>query len=99
MGQDEGVQTPRSARPAALLAIRISPNDVGQRVSIRHRIVDEQASLTDLLGYLRSWGDGLLLVEQESGETRAVLEKDVVAAKVIPPKSVRKAAGEPRVQP
>jgi hypothetical protein len=99
MGQDTGNPTPPSARPAALLVIRISPADIGQRVTVRHRIFDEPEHLTDLLGYLRRWSDGVLVVEHESGEHREVREADVVAAKVIPPKSARTIHGDRRANP
>lgn len=74
---------PPGARPAALLAVRIGPADVGRRVTVRHRI--EDGRLSDVVGVLRSWADGVLRVERRSGEVADVPEADVVAAKVVPP--------------
>ena len=74
---------PASARPAALLAVRATPADVGRRVTVRHRT--EDGRLSDVVGVLRSWSDGVLRVERRSGEVADVPEADVVAAKVVPP--------------
>ena len=72
-----------AGRPAALLAVRISPADVGRRVTVRHRADD--ALLTDVVGVLRSWQDGVLRVERRSGEVAEVAADGVVAAKVVAP--------------
>lgn len=74
---------PSGGRPAALLAVRISPADVGRRVTVRHRIDGPQ--LTDVVGVLRSWSDGALRVERRPGEVVTVAARDVVAAKVVAP--------------
>ena len=50
--------------PAALLAVRISPADVGRRVTVRHRIDDGR--LSDVVGVLRSWDGAVLRVERRS---------------------------------
>lgn len=71
------------ARPAALLAVRIAPADVGRRVTVRHRTDDHL--LTDVVGVLLSWDAGVLRVQRRSGELAEVAETDVVAAKVVPP--------------
>ena len=52
---------PSGGRPAALLAVRITPADVGRRVTVRHRTDDGR--LTDVVGLLRSWAGGALVVE------------------------------------
>ncbi|MGD9956567.1 MAG: GNAT family N-acetyltransferase [Candidatus Nanopelagicales bacterium] len=72
-----------AGRPAALLAVRMSPADVGRRVTVRHRLDEEL--LTDVVGVLRSWQGGVLQVERRSGEIADVPEADVVAAKVVAP--------------
>jgi len=99
MGQDKGNQPPLRARPAALLAVRITSADIGQRVTLRYQIFEEKEHLTDLLGYLRSWADGVLVVEHESGEMREVREVDLVAAKVIPARKVRNITTNQSEQP
>ena len=98
-----GVPPAPSARPAALLVVRITAADVGSRVSVRHRF--EGSTLTDTLGVLLSWtadkqhaerggGDnirgGLLRIEKRDGSVVEVLERDVVAAKVVPPAPPRR---------
>jgi hypothetical protein len=79
-----------SARPAALLAVRISPADVGRRVSVRHRY--DATTLTDVVGRLVAWDDvadpagssPVLLVERRDGAVVPVPLAEVVAAKVVP---------------
>lgn len=61
--------------------------DVGRRVVVRHRLRaagGEQGRLTDALGVLTSWADGLLTVRRADGGTVTVQESAVVAAKVVP---------------
>ena len=68
---------------AALLAVRVSPADAGRRVTVRHRY--EGATLTDVVGRLLSWVDGVLTVERRDGSRVDVPATDVVAAKVVAP--------------
>ncbi|MFN8167828.1 MAG: GNAT family N-acetyltransferase [Candidatus Nanopelagicales bacterium] len=70
-------------RPAALLAVRLSPADVGRRVTVRHR--HDATTLTDVVGVLRRWHDGVLQVERRDGALVEVRSGDVVAAKVVAP--------------
>jgi hypothetical protein len=73
------------ARPAALLAVRISPADVGRRVTVRHRY--DATTLTDVVGRLLAWDDGpepTLRVERRDGSVTVVPLGLVVAAKVVP---------------
>lgn len=75
-----------AARPAALLAVRISPADVGRRVTVRRRL--DASSATDVVGYLRSWDggwDGALVVERRDGSRVELRAVDVLAARVVPP--------------
>jgi len=74
------------ARPASLLAVRLSPADVGRRVTVRHRLDDRV--LTDVVGTLLAWSSGWsgrLVVERRDGASVAVAATSVVAAKVVPP--------------
>ena len=75
---------PNSARPAARLAIRICPADVGRRVTLRHRLVGD-TRLTDVVGHLVAWDDGALSVRRRDGATATVQASDLVAGKVVPP--------------
>ncbi|MCA0329908.1 MAG: GNAT family N-acetyltransferase [Actinobacteria bacterium] len=72
------------SRPAALLAVRCGPADVGRRVTVRRLVEDGQ--LSDAVGVLLSWSpEGLLVVEKRSGEQVQMSAYDVVAAKVVAP--------------
>lgn len=83
MSSREPERPTAAGRPAALLAVRITPADAGRRVTVRHRIDDGR--LTDVVGVLRSWADGALRVERRTGEVVEVHADDVVAAKVVAP--------------
>lgn len=74
---------PSTGRPAALLAVRIGRADVGRRVTLRHRY--DATTLTDVVGRLDAWDDGVLRVERRDGRLVEVPEADVVAAKVVAP--------------
>ena len=93
MGQDDEAAAGNrrgSVRPAALLIVRITAADIGKRVTIRHRIAAGSTTLTDVMGYLRAWSDGTVVVERHDGELVEIAETAMVAAKVNPPKAVRR---------
>ncbi|MET7638289.1 GNAT family N-acetyltransferase [Streptomyces sp. NPDC005438] len=73
------------------LSVRITPDDVGKRVSIRTRLPEDTpgARFTDTLGHLTSWENGVLLVTRRDGEAVRLDERDLVAAKVVPPATRR----------
>jgi len=74
------------ARPASLLAVRLSPADVGRRVTVRHRL--EDGALTDVVGTLLAWSggwSGRLVVERRDGTRVALAATSAVAARVVPP--------------
>jgi hypothetical protein len=70
----------------ARYVVRITPADVGQRVTIRARThsCPGEPSSTDTVGVLRSWAGGVLCVERRDGETVRIVETDLLAARVIP---------------
>ena len=68
--------------------VRITPADVGARVVIRRRIPGP-LPLSDVLGTLESWSEGVLTVRQNDGTPVAVPEDDLVAARVVPPPPTR----------
>lgn len=72
----------------------LKPADVGRRVVVRHRITPEPggAAATDVLGELVDWASGRLVVRTKTGETVEVPEGDVIAAKVIPPRTMTRRA-------
>jgi hypothetical protein len=74
-------------------SVQISPADVGARVSVRTRLRPPRPSghtMTDTLGYLRSWRDGILEVERRDGTLARLAEQDLIAGKRIPPAPERR---------
>ncbi|NGO08543.1 GNAT family N-acetyltransferase [Streptomyces sp. HC44] len=74
------------------LEVRITPADVGKRVSVRQ--LDEDApkgeKFTDTVGVLTSWDEGVLLVTRRSGERVRIPEASLVAGKVVPSAPARR---------
>ena len=68
------------------LDIRITPSDVGKRVSVRSLTGPEEtaARYTDTVGRLSSWADGVLSITRRTGASVRIDEADVVAGKVVP---------------
>lgn len=67
---------------------RLTREDVGDRVVIRRWVTDNERGPvpSDLLGHLESWShDGILVVRRKDGELVQVDERDILAAKTIPP--------------
>jgi GNAT superfamily N-acetyltransferase len=71
----------------ARLVVRITPADVGKRVSVRQLLdlVDGHPTFTDTVGVLVSWDAGVVCVTRKSGETVLIDESTLVAGKVVPP--------------
>jgi hypothetical protein len=71
----------------ARYVVRITPADVGQRVSVRARIPagPGEPSTSDTLGHLRRWEDGILHIERKDGAFAEIAEEDLLAGRVIPP--------------
>lgn len=81
--------------------VRITPEDVGERVTIRARRPDAvpgEPSHTDVVGHLRDWSEGVLTLERRDGTVTEVREADLVAARVVqppnPPGSARRGPDE-----
>jgi hypothetical protein len=68
----------------ARLAVRISPADVGARITVRTRHHGPEAAVTDVVGVLRAWDDGVLTIERRDGTMRSVAQGDLVAGRVVP---------------
>jgi hypothetical protein len=70
----------------ARYVIRITPADVGARVSVRSRLPEPEAgaTLTDTVGLLRGWSDGLLEIERRDGSRVRLPETALVAARRLP---------------
>lgn len=72
---------PRGVHPAYVVAV--GPGDVGARVSLRRR-VDGPQPLSDVVGELLSWDDGVLVVRTRRRGDVAVPEADLVSGLVVP---------------
>ena len=63
-------------------ALTAGPDDVGARVVLRRRLPDGR--LTDVLGVVERWADGVVAVRSRVGTVVEVPEADLVLAKCIP---------------
>ncbi|MGW2085931.1 GNAT family N-acetyltransferase [Streptomyces sp. NPDC001880] len=74
------------------LRVRITPADVGKRVSVR-RVCEtdpQGAKFADTVGVLTSWDDGVLSITPKSGESVRIPESALVAGKVVPAAPARR---------
>lgn len=73
----------------------LNPHHIGQRVVVRRVLPGETGptggpALTDVLGVLESWADGVLAVRREDDSLVSIPVADVVLGKPVPPRpSVR----------
>lgn len=72
----------------ARLAVRITPHDVGSRVSVRRR--DDAGGYRDVIGDLERWSEGQLSVRGRDGHVTTIAESALVAGKVVPPPPSRR---------
>ncbi|MDQ3343073.1 MAG: hypothetical protein M3524_05815 [Actinomycetota bacterium] len=81
----------------AVYRIRITPADVGSRVSVRLRThaASGQPSASDVVGRLRAWEGGTLVIQRRDGSVAEVAADDLLAAKVIPETPPRRSAARP----
>ena len=73
--------------------VRITPADVGRRVSVRSRLAETgpgAPSSTDTVGRLLDWADDRLTIEKRDGTRVEIAVTDVLAGKVIPEAPVRR---------
>ncbi|MFK0254512.1 GNAT family N-acetyltransferase [Streptomyces sp. NPDC090445] len=75
-----------------LLEIRITPADVGKRVSVRRVESGSKTApaFTDTVGVLTSWEQGVLTITRKSGESVRIAESSLVAGKVVPAAPARR---------
>ncbi|MFI8851484.1 GNAT family N-acetyltransferase [Streptomyces sp. NPDC053499] len=68
------------------LEVRITPSDVGKRVSVRSLTAagEQRGRFTDTIGILTSWTGGLLGITRRDGEQVEIEEASMVAGKVVP---------------
>lgn len=74
----------------AKLVVRITPDDVGRRVSVRARHHGPEASTVDVVGVLERWDGGTLTLARRDGTTTQVTETDLLAGRVVPPPPARR---------
>ena len=71
---------------------RLTREDVGDRVVVRRWVEDADRGMvpSDVLGYLESWSDaGVLAIRTKDDSVVEVDERDILAAKTIPPPPTR----------
>ncbi|MEU3778515.1 GNAT family N-acetyltransferase [Streptomyces sp. NPDC032472] len=75
-----------------LLEIRITPADVGKRVSVRRveRASGGSPAFTDTVGVLTSWDQGVLTITRKNGDSVRIAESALVAGKVVPAAPARR---------
>lgn len=79
-------------------AVRITAEHVGSRVSMQFHLAgdDSGATKSEAIGLLRSWDDGVLVVERRDGSLAEVPEALLIAARAVPAAPPRRRpAGEP----
>ncbi len=68
------------------LVVRLTPDDVGQRVVIRWRPgQDDTGQMTDVLGILEEYGAESFVVRKRDGQRVVIPRARAVAGKVVPP--------------
>ena len=86
--------------------VRIGVHDVGSRVVVRYRLAPDEhgpmgETLTDVVGELRTWGDGAgdsagtATILRSSGELVSVPIASIVAGKVLPQLKARRGHNPP----
>ncbi len=63
---------------------RVTPDDVGERVSVRRWLTEPGGDVTDVLGMLTAYEDGSLTVEGRDGPV-TFPEERVLASRVVGP--------------
>lgn len=61
---------------------RISPEDVGKRVTVRIRLAE--GGFTDVIGVVESWEQGALTLRRRDGSLAEVAEDSIVASRIVP---------------
>jgi N-acetylglutamate synthase len=74
------------------LTVRITASDVGKRISVRYLTGagERRATLTDTVGVLTSWNEGVLHITRRGGQVVPVAESALVAGKVVPDAPARR---------
>ncbi|MGW1652830.1 GNAT family N-acetyltransferase [Streptomyces atratus] len=74
------------------LEVRITPADVGKRVSVRRTTErgSQGPKFTDTVGVLTSWDSGVLSVTTKTGDVVRIADSTLVAGKVVPAAPARR---------
>ncbi|OEU88743.1 hypothetical protein AN216_25945, partial [Streptomyces oceani] len=74
------------------LAVRITPDDVGKRVSVRTLTgsCDRAGRFTDTVGVLTAWSEGTLRLTRRDGSAVTLDESALVAGKTVPSAPARR---------
>lgn len=74
------------------LTVRITPDDVGKRVSVRQSTgkAVQGEKFTDTVGVLTSWDAGVLSITKRSGVSVQIMESALVAGKPVPAAPARR---------
>ena len=69
----------------------LGPHVVGKRIVVRRILRGDTGpsggpALTDLLGVCTAWGDGVCVVQPESGDPVTIATADIVSGKPVPPR-------------
>ncbi|MFC9925593.1 GNAT family N-acetyltransferase [Streptomyces sp. NPDC127190] len=77
---------------AGRLEVRVTPSDVGKRISVRCLAGTGQGAqkFTDTVGVLTSWDAGVLMITRRDGQRVRIPEKSLVAGKVVPAAPARR---------
>ncbi|MCX5194577.1 GNAT family N-acetyltransferase [Streptomyces sp. NBC_00249] len=75
-----------------LLEVRITPADVGKRVSVRRVEAGRSGgpAFLDTVGVLTSWTSGVLTITRKDGVSVHIAESSLVAGKTVPPAPARR---------
>ena len=84
-----------------MAAHTLGPHVVGQRVVVRRVLRGETGAsggpaMTDLLGTCTAWGDGVCVVQPETGAPVTIALADIVSGKPVPPRPSVRARVSPR---
>jgi hypothetical protein len=71
--------------------VRITPADVGRRVSVRQRLDGPGPGATDTVGHLLEWADDQVRIQRKDGSIATISVGDLLAGKVLPDQPPRRA--------
>ncbi|MDS1272079.1 hypothetical protein RIF23_17455 [Lipingzhangella sp. LS1_29] len=69
----------------------VSPDDIGQRVTVRVRL--PEGKFADTIGVLEEWSAGVLRIRKRDDSVANVTAADIVASKIVGDPPVRRSAG------